>query len=98
MPFELVEYKFESEAQEKSFKSLIQFLKKESGKQDLPEIHPKWLGLVAAYFIQKEHESNEWWANTIGDQISKVHDQLHRQTKLIGELMKNVEKLEDKVL
>lgn len=57
---------WESEAQRKGFYSLVQYLKRNGFALD------SQLAAVAAYFIQKDHESSEWWSNTVGDQISRL--------------------------
>lgn len=31
---------------------------------------------VASWLIQKSHESHEWWAETVGTQVTRLEDQI----------------------
>ena len=64
-------FEWESEAQRKGFLSLIQFMRKHGAVMEARTLH-----IIACYFIQKDHESHEWWIGVIGDQIKSLEDRL----------------------
>jgi hypothetical protein len=70
--FKVEDYKFESIEGEKGFGNLIEFLRKQKRGQDLDLD----LALVACYFIQKDHESQEWFSKIIGEVESRLIDQI----------------------
>lgn len=57
-----------SEAQKQGYLNYIQYLAISN-----QEMSPKSLAL---YLIQKSHESAEWFSKTVGEQISKLEDQI----------------------
>ena len=65
--------KWESEAQEKGMKALQKYLH-DSGR--LTDMNSIWQSI--AWLIQRDHESNEWWLKTVGDQISRLEDQIRK--------------------
>lgn len=86
------EFEWESEAQEKGVLTLVQYLKK-FGRTALSA--PSLLDLVAAWFIQKDHESNEWWSDTIGNQVNSLRSDLKIAHDEIRELKAVVRKLDE---
>lgn len=86
------EFEWESEAQEKGVLALVQYLKK-FGRTALSA--PSLLDLVAAWFIQKDHESNEWWSDTIGNQVNSLRSDLKIAHDEIRELKAVVRKLDE---
>lgn len=65
-------------------------LKKHSG---LPlMINPNSLAIVACYFIQKDHESNEWWREVIAVQVKDLTDQISKLKKEVQELRAQIGK------
>lgn len=37
---------------------------------------PSLLKCIVAFFIQKDHESNEWWRDTVADQVKSLEMQI----------------------
>lgn len=71
-------FAWDSEEQEKGFRS---FEKWARDKGVSSEIRPADL-----FFIQKDHESNIYWTELVGSQISKLQDQLQAIHNDIAEL------------
>jgi hypothetical protein len=46
------------------------------------------MACVAAWFIQKDHESNEWWSNTVAEQVGQLENQVRLLQDRITELEK----------
>lgn len=63
-------FKWESTEQHKGFLNLIQYLKSHCPEGADP------LLLIASYFIQKDHESNEWWLSLITDQFGRMQQEM----------------------
>ena len=64
-------FPWESKAQEESFLSFLQWLRK------IPAAlvgHPVFL--LCAFFAQKDHESNEWIVEVIGDRVRRLEDEI----------------------
>jgi|WetSurMetagenome_2_1015567.scaffolds.fasta_scaffold634955_2 hypothetical protein len=66
----IANFKFESSEQQKGFLNLVQYLRKHCPDGYDPTF------LIASYFIQKDHESNEHWIELVGNQISNIQLQL----------------------
>lgn len=66
----LESFTWDSDVQKEGFLNLIQYWRKFGLELDLPltAMHH----LTALYFIQKDHESNEYWQEMVGDQISSL--------------------------
>lgn len=77
-------FKWETPAQEQGFKGFQRWWMNLS--LTLRDNSTAKLFAVVAFFIQKNHESHEWWAETVGDQISRVEDQVHLLQKRVREL------------
>jgi hypothetical protein len=75
-------FNFESEAQKKGFLSLVQYLNDTAPQATDGEA----ILMVISYFIQKEHEAQEWWSKTIGDQVTSLENQIALQNRKITEL------------
>lgn len=56
---------------------------------------------IAAYFIQKDHESYEWIRDTFGDQVKRCVDAVSECNLLFKEkyrvAMRRIEELESKI-
>lgn len=80
---------WESDAQRKGFLSLVQYLRGFGPE----ETHLDWrLALVAAFFLQKNHESQVWWSEVFGERLGAVHAEI----KTLGdETAKEISKLRD---
>jgi hypothetical protein len=66
-------FPWQSEVQKKGFLAMYQWflsLPKELRTDDTR------YACVASWFAQKDHESNEWWVKTVGDQVSGLQDQI----------------------
>lgn len=81
-------FKWESEEQRKGFFNLIQFLK-EKHPQNVHQL----IASVAAYFIQKDHESHEYWVELVGNQIGQVNKQLRLLQEDVNYLTKKLEEV-----
>jgi hypothetical protein len=44
---------------------------------------------IVAYFIQKDHESNQWWAETVGELVSRLEQQIGKLQERIVRLERN---------
>lgn len=77
--------KWESEAQMKGYANLVQWMK--INEKKFEDAH----SAIAAYFIQKTHESHEWWADTVGTQINSLNHQIMRLDQKISELSAKLE-------
>ncbi len=73
----LHKFKWESDGQEKGYKSLLYWLNKNS----LPgEVRP-----IDLFFIQKDHESHQYWIELVGRQVRILEGQiLNLQNQLVG--------------
>lgn len=67
-------FPFESPAQKRGLGAYIQWLR---GRGDLNQIG---FGMALPFFIlwsiQKDHESNDWWATAVGDQITMLQNSI----------------------
>lgn len=79
-------YPWESETQKKGFQALCKDIvdsgRAFSGEVNMEPHHRLELTLqkVCAWFIQKDHESNQWYNERIGDLDKKYLDELVRLT------------------
>lgn len=64
-------HQWDSESQKKSVLSLQQYLVKLGRLSDDQSV---WAAI--AYMIQKDHESQEWFVNLIGDHVKRLEDQI----------------------
>lgn len=80
-------FEWESEAQRKGFLSLLLYLK----RIDPLAFAESKLRVVVCWFIQKDHEANEWYNARIGDLDSKITGELKRLTEENRELRFDVE-------
>jgi hypothetical protein len=78
-------FPWESETQKKGFQNFMQFLQKlPSEVKQAPGME---LPCAVAYFIQKDHESHEWWVDMMSKQIEMLQQE-------IAELKKRLPKQE----
>jgi len=64
-------YPWESVEQKKGFLSLLKHL------SDLrPNVRKNMIGAICAYFIQKDHESSEWFVEILGDRVRRLEDEI----------------------
>lgn len=64
-------FPWESEAQKEGYLNYLQYLRSR-GKTPPSEVPP-----LVVYLIQKDHESNEYWRELVGDQVSTIHGEIH---------------------
>lgn len=69
------EFPWESEDQRLGFLNMVQYLSKFGIEVKLP-LQSSISQLIAFYFIQRDHESNEHWAEVVGSQVSEIQDQI----------------------
>lgn len=65
------QFKWESPEQEKGYKNLVQWLRK-NGQPELS----KEGSMIAAYFIQKDHESHEWLMGMLQRVLAPIETQV----------------------
>ena len=65
-------FKWENEDQKKGFLNLIQYLIKKT-PDGFEGFSPE---ITAAYFIQKDKESHEWWADTVAGQFEMLRKEI----------------------
>jgi hypothetical protein len=76
----LKDFKWESQVQEKGYGNLVQFLRRNN-----ITLTDKTLFLIAVYFIERDHESNEYWRQLVGDQVSNLQSEIkHLQDQVAG--------------
>ena len=84
------EFEWESETQKKGFLALVQFMNQR--KAVLPpdatvaEVIDDSINTVACWFIQKDHESNEWYNERFGDMNSRLENEILALRKRIEDL------------
>jgi hypothetical protein len=76
-------FPWESSTQQKGLSALYQWVQKLPPELRTDDTRN---ACVAAWFIQKDHESNEWWAKTVGDQVSGLQDQIRFLQEEIREM------------
>lgn len=76
-------FPWESEVQKKGVLALYQWFKKLPAELRTDDTRN---ACVAAWFIQKDHESNEWWGKVLGDQVRGLQDQIRLLQTRIHEL------------
>lgn len=85
-------FSWESVDQKKGYLALVQYLRANGFKVYLSSL----IGLVSAWFIQKAHESNQWWRDTVSGQISPLVDEismLKRRNAKLEDDMKEVKQV-----
>ena len=70
-------FPWDSKTQEKGYFALVHYLRR------LGRPVPEEVDAVAAFFIEKEHQANEWWRDLLGDQLAMRDREIQR---LQGEL------------
>jgi len=81
---------FESEEQRKGYLSFLQWCKEKKLPNDVTPID--------LWFIQKDHESAEWFINMVGNMISNLSHQLGEQQCLLRKLQAEVETLKTRTV
>lgn len=71
-------FNWESEDQKKGYLALVQYLRGFGIEPKLP------IDYVAAWFIQKDHESNEYWRDMVGQQVSSLQNEIRLLQQEIG--------------
>lgn len=64
------EFPWASEVQKEGFLNYVQYCAS-FGVRTLLPIHP-----LVPFFVQKDHESNEYWRETMAQQLSSLEDQI----------------------
>lgn len=95
-------FEWESETQHKGFLALVQFLGRRSQTLPLSEMPPYTrledaLMATSAFFIQKDHEANEWFGERIGDADKRYIDLIADLTEQVRGLRLEVEQLTQRV-
>lgn len=65
-------YPWESEVQKEGYLNFVQFEKKFGKAPSLP------IDNIVAYFIQKDHESNEYWRELVANQVEMLQEEIMR--------------------
>lgn len=86
-------FKWESEAQEQGFGAFIQWFRALPVDTAHGQGSEHFIFCVIAWFIQKDHESNEWWREAVADQVRGLEDQI----VLLQERLKALETAADKI-
>lgn len=81
------DFKWESETQRKGYLALLQYLRK-FGIEATGPVDAK-----AAFFIQKDHESNLWWIDLIAQKHQEVLNMLGELNFKVSQLESTVEQL-----
>lgn len=76
-------FKWESKDQEQGFRAYISWLEKLPTLLRKPEFE---VCRLTAWFAQKDHDSAIWWAETIGDQIDTLQNDIRGLQLLIRNL------------
>lgn len=79
-------FEWESEEQRRGYLALVTWARDRGLSV---EVTPSDL-----FFIQKDHESNEWWSTTVGNQINGLLSQIHFANRQIRALRDRLEQLE----
>lgn len=74
-------FPWESSQQKEGFLNLVQYYRSFGKEPELP------INLLATYFIQKDHESNEYWSELVSAQVSSLQSEIKfLQDKLMSAL------------
>ena len=92
-------FAWESETQKKGFLALVLFLRDHRARERDVEFDPTddTLNAIAAWFIQRDHESNEWWNERIGDLSSRFENEIVSLTESHQRLLSEVDELRAEV-
>jgi hypothetical protein len=79
------DFPWASETQKQGFLHYIEWTRKLK-----PETREDYEGLcLAAFFIQKDHESNVWWTGVVGEQVKFLQDEIRRLQDEIKEIRRD---------
>lgn len=81
-------FKWESTAQEQGFGAYLKWLKELSTENVYGFGINSLLNCTVAWLVQKDHESNDWWRETVAGQVGRLEVQ-------IKILLDRIEKLEN---
>jgi len=95
-------YPWESDAQKKGFGALLKDLR-EKTFPEARDLSPAdrlehALSLVACFFIQKDHDSNEWYNERFGNLDSRIREDLVRLQEENRALRGDIEELKQALL
>lgn len=79
---------WESQVQEQGFGAFIQWFRRLPTAAQLGNGKHNFIFCVIAWFIQKDHESNEWWRDTVAEQMSTLQEEIIRLRDEIIQLKK----------
>jgi hypothetical protein len=87
-------FPWESEDQKKGFLALYQHLRgyEWTAEDEISKLEEA-LSVVSAWFIQRDHESNEWWNERVGDLSGRVDQELMRLTRENEQMKSDIEEL-----
>jgi hypothetical protein len=77
-------FPWDSEVQKEGFLNLVQYWRKFG--RDVPLPIQNIDTLTALFFIQKDHEANEYWSDLLDTQLIQLQDQVKLQQDEIREL------------
>ena len=83
-------YDWQSKEQREGYLALVVYMNRHGHK-------PKGIHPAYAFFIQKDHDSNEYWRELVGTQVKDLQDQIAALQKTIGEFARNIDFLSDTV-
>lgn len=83
----LERFPWTGDVQKKGFLNFTQWMRS-LGTQVKDSDEDKFRCLVA-YFVQKDHESHEWWVDTVGAQVKSLQEQLRLLQEQITALKSN---------
>jgi hypothetical protein len=88
-------FKWESDAQREGFLALVKFWHDHGLQPVLPLTSMD--NLTALFFIQKDHDSNEYWRELWADQVSKLQDEIKIQMDEVSQLKTQVEHMRETI-
>lgn len=71
--FDIDSFPWESTDQKKGFMNLFQFLRKHGVDPRYKDVPGR---LLAAYLIQRDLESNEWWLGLVSDHFDRLNERI----------------------
>ena len=91
VPTAVEEFPWQSEEQKEGYLALVQY---ERGFGFAPKLP---LDTLAAFLIQKAHESNEYWREFLGTQVGGLEDQIRQLQEGLAEANRAVDQLRETV-
>jgi septal ring factor EnvC (AmiA/AmiB activator) len=92
---ELRKFEWQSDEQRKGYLALVQYWKQYDASAPFP-IHARE-NLTALFFIQKDHESHQYWIDLVGRQVSSLQDELHSLRNSLSGAQREIESLQHRI-